>query len=114
MTVMERSVDTRRYRRVTFKRSVKVSRLSRDVFDGNLSQDISQGGLRIFSTDFLPLHTLVTVRVQLRDEARVLEFPAKVVWVRVQPLSENFQIGLEFLDDQLRPNEEVARFVKSL
>lgn len=114
MAISERSEDSRRYKRVPFKRGVRVCHQSRGVFEGNLAQDISQGGVRVFTSDFIPILTVVTVLVQLKDKTSVLEFQAKVVWVRYNPLSENYQLGLEFMDDKLRANEAVAQFVESL
>ncbi len=114
MAMATKTIDVRRFKRVFFKRPVKVKPQGQEVFEGNLAQDLSQGGVRVFASEFVPLNSLVTVQVQLKDASKVLELQGRVAWVRFNPFSEDYQIGLEFAGDKLRTCEVIGRFIRSL
>ncbi|MBF0595032.1 MAG: PilZ domain-containing protein [Candidatus Omnitrophica bacterium] len=103
--------DNRKYPRAVFKRSIKYKTTSVEAFSGQLSHDISQGGIRINSNDFVPLNSSLTVQFQLEDLGRLFDLQGKVVWVRHLPYSDGYQVGVEFTGDASFQQWKIAQFV---
>ena len=66
-------------------------------FGGTLSCDLSEGGLRLHMSDFVPLNTEITLQIQLADES-IVECPCRVAWVEKNRFSDRYQAGLEFIE----------------
>ncbi len=103
--------DNRRFQRAPFKRPVKSKTSHVAIYAGNLAQDISQGGMRINSNEFVAVGSHVILQIQLESQTRVLDFNAKVVWVKELPYSDGFQLGLEFAEEAVFEKLKVAQFV---
>ncbi len=114
MDVIPRNMDARKFRRVPFTRPVRFDALNQERFSGHLAQDLSQGGLRCFSHEFVPVNTLVNLQIQLKDRMKVIDLQGRVVWVRFQPMTETYQLGLEFLDQAVFQRETISDFVRSV
>ena len=84
------------------------------TFGGCLAYDLSEGGVRFRSNDFIPLNTEMSLKFQLESDSQV-DLKAKVVWVRQIPHSEIFQVGLKFEDSHLNAlvKEGLHEFVES-
>ena len=114
MDLMSRDVDARKFRRVPFSRSVRLNALNQGQFSGHLAQDISQGGIRVTSYEFVPVNTLINVRIQLKDTMRVMDLQGRVVWVRFQPMTETYQLGLEFSDQAVYQRDTISNYISSV
>ena len=66
-------------------------------FGGSLSCDLSEGGIRVHLSDFIPLNTELTLSIQLADES-IVECPCRVAWVEKNRFSDRYQAGLEFVE----------------
>ncbi|MBN1869872.1 MAG: PilZ domain-containing protein [Candidatus Omnitrophica bacterium] len=64
---------------------------------GSLSCDLSERGVRLHLSDFVPLNTELTLFIQLADES-VVECPCRVAWVEKNRFSDRYQAGLEFVE----------------
>ncbi len=71
--------------------------VNRDI-GGCVCFDISRGGMRLRTNDFIPLSTEVVFSVPLGKED-VAEVAGKVVWAQKYPHAEQYQIGVRFLDE---------------
>ncbi|MBF0330601.1 MAG: PilZ domain-containing protein [Candidatus Omnitrophica bacterium] len=114
MELSKKTTDVRRFKRVAFHRPIKVKCSGQDVYAGHLTQDISQGGVRVITSDFVPVNSVVTVQVQLKDREKIMELHARVAWVRATAFGETYQLGLEFFGDTPRMSEAIGQFVRSL
>ena len=66
-------------------------------FGGCLSADISETGIQIVISEFIPLHSRVVLEVEL-PTGRHTQAEAIVVWVTKFPHMDRFKIGLEFIE----------------
>lgn len=108
-----RNTNGRRFMRIPFKRAVRYSALNSERSDSHIAQDLSQGGLRMLSSEFIPVHSLVTIQIQLKDCTRVMDVQGRVVWVRYNPMTETYQMGLEFTDDAAFQRAMISAFIQS-
>jgi len=113
MDNMGRNMEGRRFSRVPFKRAVRFSTLNSERSDSHIAQDLSQGGLRMLSSEFIPVHSLVSIQIQLKDREKVMDVQGRVVWVRYNPMTETYQMGLEFDDDAAFQRTMISEFIRS-
>jgi Tfp pilus assembly protein PilZ len=105
--------DNRKYQRVSFKRGVRFKQNEHDVYQGELAQDLSAGGIRLRSNVFVPVGQEIVMGIQFRDFAEVVEVAGQVVWVRCNPYSETYVLGVQFREDSFLPRHRIARFIDS-
>ena len=105
--------DGRRFTRIPFKRPVRFSAFNGERCDSHIAQDLSQGGLRMLSSEFIPVHSVVSVQIQLKDREKVMDVQGRVVWVRYNPMTETYQMGLEFADDAAFQRAMISEFIRS-
>ena len=95
---MESGVDEKRnFQRVNRAQPVQIQFKDPKKFRSSLSCDLSEGGIRIHSDNFIPLNTELTLSIQLTDEG-IVECPCRVAWVRKNRFSDSYQAGLEFIE----------------
>lgn len=111
MTLEQPGSDKRKFSRIPFKRAVKYRIDINQEPKAESSQDLSQGGLRINSSQFVPVGEVLELGVQLVDSGEVVRLPARVKWVRYNPYSESYQLGLEFEQGDLYPLSRISRFL---
>ena len=63
-----------------------------------LSKDLAEGGVRCLSEIPLPVATPVVIEVSLSAGELPLELHGKTAWTRSLPHSEQFEIGIAFLE----------------
>lgn len=66
---------------------------------GSLSCDLSEGGVRVRLSEFIPINTPVTVSIRLADE-RMAECLARVAWVEKARFGDYYQAGLAFYGNE--------------
>ena len=75
-----------------------ASNLPKDKIIYTLSKDISASGARIQAYSFLPVDTLLNIKVTLKHPPRMITALGKVKWVRSLIADEFFEAGLEFVN----------------
>lgn len=96
-----KTADERRLaKRITFKEPVRYELKDPAHFGGTVAYDLSESGLRLRLTDFLPLNTEVILNIRLKSCLDV-ECRGKIVWVSQIPYSDQFQAGVEFAAPEL-------------
>ena len=94
----EYNVDgRRRFHRFHRAQPVRFQLKDPSRFGGSLSCDLSEGGIRVHLSEFIPLNTELTVSIQLSDES-IMECPCRVAWVEKNRCGERYQVGLEFVE----------------
>ena len=88
--------ERRQFKRVRLSEAVRYQLIDPAQFGGCLSYDISQGGLKIYFNDFVPMGVNMTLQIRLGLE-KVLEKTARIVWVKQLPFSDKYHIGLKFI-----------------
>jgi len=98
--------NKRKFQRVSFRDpvgcqipgSIPFGETVSEDFGGCLCFDISKGGMRLRSNEFVPLSTEMVFRVPLGPED-VVEVAGEVVWTQKYPHAEQYQLGVRFLDE---------------
>jgi len=80
-------------------------------FGGGLSCDISEGGVRITLSEFVPLGSEFSLQINLAN-GRMIEGLARVVWIQKSSIMDRYEAGLEFLDPS-ESNSEISRYIES-
>ena len=105
--------EKRHAKRVDFKEPIGFQFKDPTQFGGCLGCDLSESGLRVNFSDFVPLGTELLIQLTLAGK-RVVERMGKVVWVQKFPFMDRYQVGLQFLND--RPisgsQQEIKNFVE--
>jgi hypothetical protein len=106
--------ERRVYKRVRFAEPVQFQHKDPAVFGGCLGADISEDGIRIYISDFIPLHSELTLQVPLGSK-EVINCPAKVMWVEKHPSFDRYSVGLQFMGENYRAdNREMVRMLVGL
>ena len=110
----DRARDKRQFPRFPFKQAVKFQTGEYFSPGGSLSRDLSRGGVCLAVNEFVPVKSVVTLHLQLNQESKMIRIKGAVMWVRVLPESERYEIGIQFepLTDPLQ--SEVNQILISL
>ena len=98
------STEKRAFLRIPFREPVQYQLKGMDRWQGCLSYDIAEGGIRINVDDFIPLHKEVRIQVKLKNT--VVDLTGYVSWMQQIPYGERYQVGLKFGENQLGLNLE--------
>ncbi len=107
------TAEKRRYRRIQLRHPVQFQSQNATLAGGSLSCDLSEGGARVDTYDFLPLGTELTLQIRLAVE-KIVEYVGRVVWVRKIPFADRYQVGLEFSGDKtfLAAKRQLHEFIE--
>ena len=89
--------EKRQYKRIDFRKAVRLQIPGKDRATGCVSRDISEGGIRIHVSDFVPVNEEIMMTFAL-DTGEVIGEIGRVVWVQRVPHGESYQLGLQFMD----------------
>ncbi len=106
--------ERRKDHRIEWREPVEYQ-LNEDPRSGGcLACDLSEGGLKMNSSQFLPLNSRMRVNLRVMAET-IINLPGKVVWVQQLPYSERYQVGVEFAEEDLNPKakEEIRQYIRS-
>jgi hypothetical protein len=70
--------------------------LSKKIFSDSFTKDISQGGIRFFTQEFIAKDSLLKIRLVLKKIHFSFETYVRVVWVQKEAHSGRYEIGVEF------------------
>lgn len=109
---MEAIEDKRVAKRVLFKEAVRYELKDPAYFKGCVAYDLSESGVRLRLTEFLPLHTEVIMNTRL-ENGQVIECMGRIVWISQIPFSEHYQAGIEFVQPELivESKNKIRQFV---
>jgi len=109
-------IEKRRYLRVNSRIPMRYRRIGLDAseFKGSLMKDISAGGTRMTSFEFLPLNARLNMEIPLGAGTKPVQGVCRVAWVRKTGSSEQYDVGVEF--DSLTQGDtgQIADFVLSI
>jgi len=91
-------MNKRQYPRFPFKEPVDYQMKEDGAGAGALADDISRGGVRIRVQKFLPLGSILQLKIHMSQPVRVFQVKGRVVWVRELPHSDCYDIGIKFLE----------------
>lgn len=105
--------EQRRFPRVALNSEVKFQIRQSNKFGLTRCRDISEGGVRILTEDFVPLGTAMKLEIILKNGLKCIDAIAEVVWLARMPHSERYQLGLRFCEMSESYRSDVHEFVEA-
>ena len=104
---MSAKKDNRKHPRVVFRFPLKFreTMASPPTFRGAQAKDISLGGLRFHTENFLPRQTSLVIEFTLPDMEKAVRTTSEVSWSKSTPSGYSFEIGSQFTDITLSDKE---------
>ena len=82
-------------------------------FKGSLIKNISASGVKITNYEFLPLNSRLAMEIALASGRKVVEGICRVAWVKKAPFSEQYDIGVEFVNLDQGDEGQISDFIFS-
>ena len=79
-----------------------------------LTKDVGTGGLKCLSAILIPVSTEMRVHLVLSTGDDPLEVRGKAAWLREVPESEQFEIGITFLDVSPQTKRRLSVYLERL
>jgi len=76
-----------------------------------LTENISQGGVKILTDTFLPLDSVVRLEINMARYNRKMTLPGKVRWVFEHEDTRIYEMGLEFVDKSQNNTVELKEYL---
>ena len=106
--------ERRQFKRVRFSEPIEFHVKNTSQFGGSLSCDLSEGGMRLYLNDFVPLNSEITIQWPLPTND-IVECRGHVAWVEKLPYSDRYQAGVTFsgIESEAISRKKIHKFVKS-
>jgi len=104
--------EKRVFPRIGVSFPVECRDLQSQDFFYTVSKDLSLGGVKILSDNFLPKSNNVKVSINLIDQ--ILSLKAKVAWCSAERRSERYAAGLTFTDISESAKRGLFRFLNKV
>lgn len=104
--------EKRKYSRLPVSFPVECTELPSQKYFFTVTKDLSLGGAKIISENFLTKDSPVKVNVNLID--KVIDLEAKIAWCNQEPRQLRFSAGLEFKNINDFDKRELSRFIESV
>ncbi|MBI4708157.1 MAG: PilZ domain-containing protein [Candidatus Omnitrophica bacterium] len=105
--------EKRQFSRLNLHIPVRCQYKSFSKFNFTLTRDISEGGLKLVSEEFIPPKTDLVLEFNLSLEARMIKAVAKTVWIQQMRGSDWYRIGIQFLNINPERKKEIAYYVET-
>jgi hypothetical protein len=92
--------NKRLHPRFSFSESVAYQRPPLDAPSGSLSANISLGGIKITTHEFVPIGTVLQMQINFPNPPRTVLVKGKVIRIAETGYGERYEMGVEFLKDQ--------------
>ena len=109
-------IERRQHARINTRIPLEYKNLkhSAEELKGVLAKDISEGGIRFHSNEYLSLANRQEVTVNIPTSARQIKAITKIAWIKKLPSGDTYEIGNQFLEISKQDKKEVARYVKTV
>lgn len=108
--------EKRRYPRVEYNLPVQYRNLKKAVAlpTGSLSTNISEGGVRFKSNEFISLACRLVLEITLPTTSKPIKAISKVAWIRKLPTGEAYELGNQFIDMTKEDKVHILAFINNL
>jgi hypothetical protein len=97
---MKEQSEKRRFQRVGIQLPLKFRETMAQppIYRGAQVRDVSIGGVRFRTENFIPRDTSLIVEFTLPESTRTIRAISRVSWLRSLPSGERFEVGSEFVE----------------
>ena len=108
--------EKRRYPRVESNLPLQYRNLKKlsGVPIGSLTSNISAGGVRFKTNEFISLACRLVVEINLPTIPKPIKAISKVAWIRKLPVGEQYELGNQFLEIAKEDKEHITNFTNEL
>jgi len=92
----------------------RMLRGSPETKKGSLISDISAGGVRFITDEFLALTARMVVDINLPVPDRPVSAVSKIAWIRKLPNGDKYEIGNQFLEMSRDDKERLSGYLNRL
>jgi len=93
--------NKRQFPRFSFNEPVGYQRGGSSSLEGSVAEDISQTGLKLSVSEFIPLNTVLDLQIQLPGQMRLVSARAKVVWIKETAHRDDaWEVGLQLVGSE--------------
>jgi len=89
----------------------KEIKLPKEKIIYTLSRNISVSGARIQANSFLPVDTILQIKVTLKNPPLMITAYAKVKWIKILIADEFYEAGLEFFNTSSEMIQQLANYI---
>ena len=108
--------EKRRYPRVESNLPLQYKNLKKlsGVSMGSLASNISAGGIRFKTNEFISLACRLVVEINLPTIPKPIKAISKVAWIRKLPVGEQYELGNQFLEIAKEDKDHITNFTNKL
>ena len=108
-------VEKRRFQRMDSNLPLRYKNIkTATVPMGSLTRDISEGGIRFKTNEFISLACRLVVEVSLPTMQRPIRAISKVAWIRKLSSGEQYELGNQFLEISKEDRGHITNYVNRL
>ena len=82
-----------------------------ETYTGTLTGDISEGGVRFMSSEFLSIFTRLLLEVSVPSFSRPIKAISKVAWIQKVSGGNQYDVGVQFMDMSEEDKKHLASFI---
>ena len=93
---------------------VRIAKSREPKIVETLTKDVSEGGVRCVSSELFPVSSDLGVEMTLFKGEESLSVKGKAVWFRMIPHSDQFDLGISFLDMSPQDKRRLSVYIERL
>ena len=114
-TQIDNVIERRRFQRIDSNLPLRYKNIkTATVPMGSLTKDISEGGIRFKTNEFISLACRLVVEVTLPTVPRPIKAISKVAWIRKLSSGEQYELGNQFLEISKEDRSLITDYVSRL
>jgi len=109
---MDKTWERRKYTRVSDKLQILYEVVSCKKIGEYITRDIGQGGVRFLVHDFIPKDSYLKIKLTSQSHINY-EALVRVVWINKNHCSEDYEVGVEFINMPLEAQKHLIDHIKA-
>ena len=106
--------ERRQYIRIPESAEISYRRLPGTKASGYLTLDISRGGICFLVHEFLPVNSILKVKLRLKKDYFTFEALVRVKWIKEDTIASRFEIGVEFTDISPAASRHLISYIRAV
>lgn len=100
--------------KITIPIEYKKLRESPEVMKGSIAKDLSAGGVRFITEEFLALTARLVLDIALPIPQRPVSAVSKIAWIKKLPAGERYEVGNQFLEMSKEDKNRLSGYLNGL
>jgi c-di-GMP-binding flagellar brake protein YcgR len=114
-TQTDNVMEKRRFQRIDSNLPLRYKNIKTSTVPmGSLTRDISEGGIRFKTNEFISLACRLVIEVSLPTMQRPIKAISKVAWIRKLSSGEQYELGNQFLEISKEDKGLITDYVNRL